>query len=141
MSGHPAAMRQGFSLLRTGGRASLLGVPSRPVELDFARDIIFKGAMVQGINRGKMFETWFQMEALLATGKLNLEPAITHRLKLSEFPRAMELLQLARRSRWCSSQSEKSGEQGSREQGSGKAPLLVAFPVDCDAAQAADCVG
>jgi threonine dehydrogenase-like Zn-dependent dehydrogenase len=32
------------------------------------------------------------MEALLATGKLNLEPAITHRLKLSEFPQAMELL-------------------------------------------------
>jgi len=40
-----------------------------------------------------MFETWFQMEALLATGKLNLEPAITHRLKLSEFRKAMELLQ------------------------------------------------
>jgi threonine 3-dehydrogenase len=93
MSGHPAAMRQGFAVLRTGGRASLLGIPSRPVEIDFARDIIFKGAIVQGINGRKMFETWFQMEALLATGKLDLEPAITHRLALSEFTRAMELLQ------------------------------------------------
>jgi threonine 3-dehydrogenase len=93
MSGHPAAMRQGFSVLRTGGRASLLGIPSRPVEIDFARDIIFKGATVQGINGRKMFETWFQMEALLATGKLNLDPVITHRLKLNEFSRAMELLQ------------------------------------------------
>jgi threonine 3-dehydrogenase len=93
MSGHPEAMRLGFSLLRTGGRASLLGIPSRPFELDFARDIIFKGATVQGINGRKMFETWFQMEALLATGKLNLEPVITHRLKLSEFHKAMELLQ------------------------------------------------
>jgi threonine 3-dehydrogenase len=92
MSGHPEAIRMGFALLRTGGRASLLGIPSRPFELDFARDIIFKGAIVQGINGRKMFETWFQMEALLATGKLNLEPAITHRLKLSEFPQAMELL-------------------------------------------------
>ncbi|MDR3725443.1 MAG: L-threonine 3-dehydrogenase [Terracidiphilus sp.] len=92
MSGHPAAMRLGFELLRTGGRASLLGIPSRPVELDFAKDIIFKGATVQGINGRKMFETWFQMEALLATGKLNLEPVITHRLKLSEFTQAMELL-------------------------------------------------
>jgi threonine 3-dehydrogenase len=93
MSGHPAAIRQGFELLRTGGRASLLGIPSKPFELDFARDIIFKGAIVQGINGRKMFETWFQMEALLATGKLNLEPVITHRLKLSEFPQAMQLLQ------------------------------------------------
>jgi threonine 3-dehydrogenase len=92
MSGSPEAIRLGFALLRTGGRASLLGIPSRPFELDFARDIIFKGAIVQGINGRKMFETWFQMEALLATGKLNLEPAITHRLKLSEFPQAMELL-------------------------------------------------
>jgi Zn-dependent alcohol dehydrogenase len=33
------------------------------------------------------------MEALLSTGKLNLEPAITHRLKLSEFNQAMKLLQ------------------------------------------------
>jgi len=93
MSGHPEAMRLGFALLRTGGRASLLGIPSRPFELDFARDIIFKGATVQGINGRRMFETWFQMEALLATGKLNLEPVITHRLKLSEFKKAMELLQ------------------------------------------------
>jgi len=93
MSGHPEAIRLGFALLRTGGRASLLGIPSRPFELDFAKDIIFKGAIVQGINGRKMFETWFQMEALLATGKLNLEPAITHRLKLSEFPQAMQLLQ------------------------------------------------
>ena len=93
MSGNPEAMRLGFALLRTGGRASLLGIPSRPFELDFARDIIFKGATVQGINGRKMFETWFQMEALLATGKLNLEPVITHRLKLSQFKKAMELLQ------------------------------------------------
>ncbi len=92
MSGHPAAIRTGFKVLRTGGRASLLGIPSKPFELDFARDIIFKGALVQGINGRKMFETWFQMEALLATGKLNLDPTITHRLKLSEFPQAMELL-------------------------------------------------
>ena len=93
MSGHPDAYRLGFRILRSGGRASLLGIPSRPFELDLARDVIFKGALVQGINGRRMFETWFQMEALLAAGKLNLEPAITHRLKLSEFQKAMELLE------------------------------------------------
>lgn len=92
MSGVATAIRTGFAALRTGGRASLLGIPSKPFELDFAKDIIFKGAIVLGINGRKMFETWFQMEALLATGKLNLEPAITHRLKLGEFEQAMELL-------------------------------------------------
>jgi threonine 3-dehydrogenase len=82
----------GFALLKKGGRASLLGIPSEPFELDIARDIIFKGAVVHGINGRKMYETWFQMEALLATGKLNLDPVITHRMKLSEFPKAMEVL-------------------------------------------------
>ena len=88
-------MRQGFlSLLRTGGRASLLGIPSPARSRStLPRDIIFKGATVQGINGRKMFETWFQMEALLATGKLNLDPVITHRLKLNQFSEAMGLLQ------------------------------------------------
>jgi threonine 3-dehydrogenase len=92
MSGHPAATQLGFALLKKGGRASLLGIPSKPFEVDIARDIIFKGAVVHGINGRKMYETWFQMEALLATGKLNLEPVITHRLKLNEFHQAMDLL-------------------------------------------------
>jgi threonine 3-dehydrogenase len=32
------------------------------------------------------------MEALLASGKLDLEPVITHRLKLTEFVKAMDYL-------------------------------------------------
>ncbi|MHB8303102.1 MAG: L-threonine 3-dehydrogenase [Acidobacteriaceae bacterium] len=92
MSGHADGMRLGFHILRTGGRVSLLGIPSRPVELDFARDIIFKGATVLGINGRKMYETWYQMEALLKSGKLDLSPVITHRLPMSEFAHGMELL-------------------------------------------------
>jgi threonine 3-dehydrogenase len=92
MSGHPDGMRLGFQILRTGGRVSLLGIPSRPVEIDFARDIIFKGAIVQGINGRKMYETWYQMENLLKSGKLDLSPVITHRLKMSQFAAGMDLL-------------------------------------------------
>lgn len=93
MSGHPAAIRQGFSLLRNGGRASLLGLPSRPVELDLAEAIIFKGATVHGINGRKMYETWIQAEALVSSGKIDLTPVITHRLPLAEFDHAMHLLE------------------------------------------------
>ncbi|MBW4027757.1 MAG: L-threonine 3-dehydrogenase [Acidobacteria bacterium] len=92
MSGHAEGMRLGFEILRSGGRVSLLGIPSQPVEIDFARDIIFKGAVVQGINGRKMYETWYQMEALLKAGKLDLSPVITHRLPMHEFARGMELL-------------------------------------------------
>jgi threonine 3-dehydrogenase len=92
MSGHPDGMRLGFEILRTGGRVSLLGLPARPVEIDFARDIIFKGATVQGINGRKMYETWYQMEALLKAGKLDLAPVITHKLPMEKFAEGMDLL-------------------------------------------------
>jgi len=92
MAGHKDAVKLGFDILRTGGRVSLLGIPSRPLEIDLARDIIFKGATVLGINGRKMFETWFQMTALLKAGKLELHPVITNRLPISEFNHGMELL-------------------------------------------------
>jgi len=92
MSGHASAIQQGFRLLRMGGRASLLGIPSRPVEMDLANAVIFKGAIVHGINGRKMYETWFQAEALLRAG-MNLAPVITHRLPLEKFDQAMGLLE------------------------------------------------
>jgi len=92
MSGHQQGIRLGFLVLRTGGRASLLGIPPREITINLAEDIIFKGATVQGINGRKMFETWFQMEALLKSGKLDLDPVISHTIPLANFADAMELL-------------------------------------------------
>jgi threonine 3-dehydrogenase len=92
MAGHPAAIRTGFDILRRGGRISLLGIPSRPISLDFADDIIFKGATIQGINGRKMYQTWYQMTALLKAGKLDLHPVITDRLAMKDFNKGMERL-------------------------------------------------
>ncbi|MCA9269749.1 MAG: L-threonine 3-dehydrogenase, partial [Planctomycetales bacterium] len=72
MSGHPQALANGFAALRNGGTAALLGLPSRPVELDLPNAIIFKGATVLGINGRRMFETWYQMENFLLAGRLDL---------------------------------------------------------------------
>jgi threonine 3-dehydrogenase len=92
MSGHQDGIRTGFQALRLGGRASLLGIPSRPVTIDLAEDVIFKGATVLGINGRKMWETWFQMSALLKGGKLDLDPVISHTMPLRDFDKAMALL-------------------------------------------------
>jgi threonine 3-dehydrogenase len=93
MSGHPKAIRQGFAALRNGGTAALLGLPSEPVALDLPNDIIFKGATVLGINGRKMFETWYQVENFLLSGRLNLEPIVTHRLPLADFERGLKMMQ------------------------------------------------
>jgi threonine 3-dehydrogenase len=93
MSGHPEAIRNGFAALRNGGTVALLGLPSRPVELNLPNDIIFKGATVLGINGRKMFETWYQMENLLLSGRLELEPIITHQLEMADFDRGFKMMQ------------------------------------------------
>ncbi|MBV8205170.1 MAG: L-threonine 3-dehydrogenase [Acidobacteria bacterium] len=93
MAGKTEAIRLGFRILRRGGRMSMLGIPSRPVELNLADDIIFKGAVVQGINGRLMYKTWYQMTSLVAAGKLDLHPVITDRMPMKSFSQGMKRLQ------------------------------------------------
>jgi threonine 3-dehydrogenase len=99
MAGHPDAIKLGFSILRLGARVSLLGIPSRPIEMNFAEDIIFKGATVLGINGRRMYQTWYQMQALLKAGKLDLHPVITDRIAMADFSKGMERLRTGQASK------------------------------------------
>ncbi|MCU1285141.1 MAG: L-threonine 3-dehydrogenase [Acidobacteriales bacterium] len=92
MSGNGNAIRMGFDILRMGGRVSLLGTPTKPVELNLADAVIFKGATVQGIHGRRMYKTWYQMTELLKTGRLDISPAITHRIAMKDFDKGMEEL-------------------------------------------------
>src|SRR5579871_3131512 len=92
MAGHPDAIRTAFDIVRRGGRISLLGLTSKPISLNFSEDIIFKGITVQGINGRRMYQTWYQMTALLKAGKLDLHPAITDRISMKDFSKAMDRL-------------------------------------------------
>jgi threonine 3-dehydrogenase len=92
MAGHPDAIRTAFNVVRSGGRISLLGLTSKPISLNFSEDIIFKGLTVQGINGRRMYQTWYQMTALLKNGKLDLHPVITGHMAMKDFSQAMERL-------------------------------------------------
>lgn len=91
MSGNPGAFRDGFESLANGGRVSLLGIPSKPLEIDVAKEVIFRGATVQGINGRLIYDTWYRMEELLLSGALDVRPVITHVLGWSQFDEAVEL--------------------------------------------------
>jgi threonine 3-dehydrogenase len=91
MSGSAGAFKDGFEVLANGGRVSLLGIPSKPLEIDVAKEIIFRGANVQGINGRWIFDTWYRMQALLLSGKLDIDPVITHVLGWDDFEKAVEL--------------------------------------------------
>ncbi len=92
MSGHPDALNLAIQVVRPGGRISLLGLfaePKVPVRLNEA---IFKGLEVHCIIGRRLWQTWEQMEELLTSGALDLNPVITHRMHYLEFASAMELI-------------------------------------------------
>ncbi len=88
MSGAPSAIVQGLSLVKYAGSAVAFGLPSKPLEFDLSNLVIFKGITVYGIIGRKMWQTWEQMEDLLARGKVDLSPIVTHTFRLDEFDKA-----------------------------------------------------
>jgi threonine 3-dehydrogenase len=92
MSGNPTAIIQAFEALRPGGRYSILGIPDKPMEFDLGKHVVFKYATVQGINGRLMFSTWHKTSRFLSSGRLDLKPIITHRLRLDEYEKGMELM-------------------------------------------------
>ena len=93
MSGSGAAIDLGLRTLRNGGTAAMLGIPPDNVNLNLAERIIFKGLTVLGINGRRMFETWYQTEALVKSGRVDPRSIITHVLPYTEFDRAFELME------------------------------------------------
>ncbi len=92
MSGHPAGHAQAFAAARLGGRVNLLGTPSKTTEVDFARDIIFKGLTLYGVTGRKMYDTWHVMQRFLRGGQVDPRPVVTHRFPLEGIGDAIQVI-------------------------------------------------
>ena len=92
MSGAASAIDQGFNALAYGGEAALLGLAAAPIPFDINNHIVFKGATVHGIVGRKLWETWYQMRALLNSGAVDLMPLVTHRFMLDDFEEALRVM-------------------------------------------------
>ena len=92
MSGVPSAVHQAFALARPAGRVNMLGIPSRPIDIDFATEIIFKGLTIYGVVGRRMYDTWHQMSRFIGSGAFDPSPVITHRLPLEAVDEAMHLI-------------------------------------------------
>lgn len=89
MSGVPSAVHQAFALVRVGGRVQMLGIPAKPMEVNLATEIIFKGITIYGVVGRKMYDTWIQMTQFLRSGQFDPRPVITHRFPLERFDDAI----------------------------------------------------
>ena len=89
MSGVPSAVHQAFALVRVGGRVQMRGIPAKPMEVNLAPEIIFKGITIYGVVGRKMYDTWIQMTQFLRSGQFDPRPVITHRFPLERFDDAI----------------------------------------------------
>ncbi|MBK6420872.1 MAG: L-threonine 3-dehydrogenase [Gemmatimonadetes bacterium] len=92
MSGHPNGHQTAFSAARLAGRVNLLGTPSRTTDVNFARDVIFKGLTLYGVTGRRMYDTWQQMFRLLRAGQLDPRPVVTHRFRLEQMAEAIQVI-------------------------------------------------
>ncbi len=86
MSGAKDAVREGFKMLRKGGRFSAFGlIGAAEISLDYNNDFVFKGSQIYGINGRKMFDTWYRVRNLLASGRLDVSGIVTGLIGLEDY--------------------------------------------------------
>jgi threonine 3-dehydrogenase len=91
MSGAQPALDAALAIVTRGGRISLLGIFSRPVQADLSDLVIQKGVRLYGIYGRRIYDTWERTQALLRSG-LDLTPILTHRFDLADWERGFELI-------------------------------------------------
>ena len=92
MSGSPKAMNESIDALRNGGRYCFFGIYKEDSVAAPLNKIIFKGGRFYGINGRIMFDTWYTVSNLLKSKRLDVSPVITHRLPLSKYNEAFDML-------------------------------------------------
>jgi threonine 3-dehydrogenase len=83
MSGNPAALPEILTNLGHGARVAVLGLPSQPIAIDWAK-VVSHMITIKGIYGREMFETWYAMNAMVQTG-LDVSAVITDRFPASKW--------------------------------------------------------
>ncbi len=75
-----------FAGVRKAGRITAFGIaPESPLPVDYNNGIVFKSCQIHGVSGRKIFDTWYRDRALLASGRLDPSPVITHMYTLENF--------------------------------------------------------
>lgn len=92
MSGAESAIHDGLFALKRGGTFTAFGIPGKPIQMELAEELIFKGIKVLAINGRKMFSTWYEVANLLGSGRVDVRPVITHEFPMTKIDEAMAML-------------------------------------------------
>lgn len=91
-SGAPAAIAQSIELCRKWGKVCAIGLTGkRPVQLDW--DAAMTKVLTLYFNMSTAYASWDKTIWMMATGRVNVDPLITHVLPLSEWERGFEAVE------------------------------------------------
>ncbi len=90
MSGNPDAFREMIENMCHGGKIAMLGIPGEACAIDW-NQVIFNMLTIKGIYGREMYETWYQMTAMLQSG-LDIDSVITHRFPYTDFEAGFEAM-------------------------------------------------
>ncbi|MEM4483556.1 MAG: L-threonine 3-dehydrogenase [Candidatus Methanomethylicia archaeon] len=93
VSGNPQALRESLKMIKPGGRISILSIYGGDVSLDVNNGIVFKAARVYGVTGRRIWNTWYIVSEIINSGRLDLSPIVTHKLKLSEYAEGMKAME------------------------------------------------
>ncbi len=90
-SGSADALANSIHSTRMGGYLNVLSVygtsnPEVPMN-----DLVFRYLHLKGINGRKMWSTWDKMYELMASGAIDVDSIVTHRLSIDEFQKGIQL--------------------------------------------------
>ena len=90
MSGNGSAFSEMIANMAHGGKIAMLGIPAKEMSIDW-RQVIFNMLTIKGIYGREMYETWYKMSVLIASG-VDITPIITHRYAYQDFQQGLEAM-------------------------------------------------
>ncbi|KAI6654352.1 Sorbitol dehydrogenase-like [Oopsacas minuta] len=92
-SGVSSMLTGAFNLLRRGGKIVVIGLPKADIVIkDPMRNFLIKAVTVKSVYGRKIFHTWKESERAVAEKKVRSELLVTHKIPLTKFQEAYDLL-------------------------------------------------
>jgi threonine 3-dehydrogenase len=94
MSGYPKAIEEGLLALKKRGVIVALGLSAKPrFDIDWNNGIVLKEATVVGIYGRLLYETWTEVNYLLTSGKVTMQPIMYPKsFALKDYKEAFDLV-------------------------------------------------
>ena len=92
-SGISSMLTSAFNLIRRGGKIIVIGLPKSDIVIhEPITNFLMKGLTIKSVYGRKIFQTWKESEKIVADKKVKPELLITHKIPLTRYQEAYELL-------------------------------------------------